>query len=84
MVSFYLLFLFFFIDNLTVHLNILSVIRCSWLASARRDLSSVVIGLLLAGAHLLMVLVVSDDFTQHVNEAAISVRDFPHPVCNIN
>lgn len=37
-------------------------------------LSSVVIGLLLVGAHLLMMLVVSDDFTQHVNEAAKSVR----------
>lgn len=38
-------------------------------------LSSVVIGLLLVGAHLLMVLELSDDSTQHVNEAAKSVRD---------
>lgn len=32
--------------------------------------SSVVTGLLLVPEHLLMVLMVSDDFTQHVNDAA--------------
>lgn len=44
-------------------------------------LSSVVIGLLLVRAHLLMVLEVSDDFTQRVNDAAMR---FLHAACNIN
>lgn len=56
-------------------MSILSGSRCSWLASAYVALSSVVMGLLLVGAHLLMALEVSDDFIQHVNEAAESVRD---------
>lgn len=43
--------------------------------------SFVVIGLLLLGAHLLMVLEVSDDFTQCVNDAAVR---FLHAACNIN
>lgn len=44
--------------------------------------SCVVIGLLLVGAHLLMVLEVSDDFTQgDVNDAAVR---FLHAACNIN
>ena len=58
--------------------------RCSWLASAFIALSSAVIGLLLEGAQLLMVLTAGDDFTQHVNEAAKSVRGFPHMARNIN
>lgn len=39
-------------------------------------LSPVVIGFPLVGSRLLMVLKVSDDFTQHVNEAPESERDF--------
>lgn len=63
----------FFWSFLLHLLSILGGSRCSWLASACEALSSVVIGLLLVGAHLLMALEVSDDFIQHVNEAAESV-----------
>ncbi len=73
---FYFTHFFGLLNNLTVqHLSILSGSRRSWLASACEALSSVVIGLLSVAAHLLMALEVSDDFIQHVNEAAESVRD---------
>lgn len=44
--------------------------RCSQLSCSKHHPSSVVTGLLLVREHLLMVLMVSDDFTQHVNDAA--------------
>lgn len=50
--------------------------RCSQLSCDKHHPSSSdVIGLLLVRAHLLIVLMVSDDFTQHVNDAASSRGD---------